>query len=139
MSLCMAHKHDSHASVHHPNTTSSSSHLPSPVAPSDKLLASVISLPADPRVAFATYIPDSECPPYEVLEHGRRYLVSRNRSLSFSDSIFLHTHVDGESSALHAFMLTSGDSTDTCLSTLRALSMDGLKGEYWFLIILSFN
>lgn len=127
MSLCMAHKHDSHASVHHPNTTSSSSHLPSPVAPSDKLLASVITLPADPRVAFATYIPDSECPPYEVLEHGRRYLVSRNRSLSFSDSIFPHTHIDGESSALHAFMLTSGDSTDTCLSTLRALSMDGLK------------
>ncbi|KAI6046531.1 mediator complex subunit 13 C-terminal-domain-containing protein [Pisolithus marmoratus] len=122
----MAHKHDSYASVHHP-TTSSSSHSPSLVAPSDKLLAAAITLPADPRVVFATYIPDSECVPCEILENGRRHLVSRNRSLSFSDSIFPHTHVNGESSALHAFMLTSGDSTDTCLSTLRELSMDGLK------------
>ncbi|KAI6101484.1 hypothetical protein EV401DRAFT_800681 [Pisolithus croceorrhizus] len=122
----MAHKHDGHASAHH-STTSSSSHLPSLLAPSDKLLAAVITLPADPRVVFATYTPDSEIPSYEVLERGRRHLVSRNRSLSFSDSIFPHTHVNGESSALHAFMLTSGDSTDPCLSTLRELPMDGLK------------
>lgn len=122
----MAHKHDGHASAHH-STTSNSSHLPSLVAPSDKLLAAVITLPVDPRVVFATYTPDSESPSYEVLERGRRHLVSRNRSLSFFDSIFHHTHVNGESPALHAFMLTSGDSTDTCLSTLGELSLDGLK------------
>ncbi|KAI6004286.1 hypothetical protein EDD15DRAFT_2385299 [Pisolithus albus] len=84
----MAHKHDGHASAHH-STTSSSSHLPSLVVPSDKLLAAVITLPADPRVVFATYTPDSEGPSYEVLERGH--------------------------------------STDTCLSTLGELSMDGLK------------
>ncbi|KAG1715681.1 hypothetical protein ID866_1485 [Astraeus odoratus] len=124
----MAHKHDSYAPAH--SFASGSSPMSSMVAPLDKLLSAVIALPANPRVVFATYIPDNESPSYEILEHGRRYLVSRSRSLSFYESIFPHTHVDGESSSLHAFMLSSSETIDSCLSTLKTLSMDGLKGAY---------
>ena len=127
-SLCMAHKHDSQASAH--SSVPSFSHGHPLVSPSDKLLSAVIPLPVDPRVVVATYVPDSDSPSYDVLEHGRRSLVSRNRSLSFHDSIFPYTHVDGESSALHAFMITSEAATDACLSTLQSLPMDGLKSTY---------
>ncbi|KAL4075601.1 mediator complex subunit 13 C-terminal-domain-containing protein [Scleroderma citrinum] len=121
----MALKHDSHVSAH--SSAPTLSHTNSPVTPSDKLLSAVIALPVDPRVVFATYIPDNDSPPYEVLERGRRFLVSRNRSLLFFDSIFSHTHVDGESSALHAFMITSEASTNACLSMLQSPPVDGLK------------
>jgi len=124
----MANKHDSQASAH--SSAPSSSHGHSLVSSSDKLLSAVMTLPVDPRVVFATYVPDKDSTLCEVLEHGRRFLVSRNRSLLFYDSIFPHTHVDGESSTLHAFMITSEAGTNTCLSTLQSPPVDGLKGTY---------
>ncbi|KIJ70634.1 hypothetical protein HYDPIDRAFT_172404 [Hydnomerulius pinastri MD-312] len=120
----MAHKHDSHASAH--PTASSFSHVSPLVTASDKLLSSVISLPDNPRVAYATLIPATDSPSFDVLELGRRHLVSRNKSLAFLQSILPHVHVDGDSSALHAFIFTSAEGTDGCLSTLKALSLDGL-------------
>ncbi|KAF9242952.1 mediator complex subunit 13 C-terminal-domain-containing protein [Melanogaster broomeanus] len=120
----MAHKHDSHASAH--STVSSFSHSSPLVTASDKILSSVISLPYSPQIVYATYVPATDSPSYDVLELGRRHLLSRNRSLSIVESILPHTHVDGDSSALHAFMFASVEGSDASLATLKALSLDGL-------------
>lgn len=123
----MAQKHDSH-SPHHPSA--SSAHVSSPVTPSDKLLSSVISLPPNSRIAYVTFIPAADGPPYDLLEFGRRQLLSRNDSFTLLESILPHVHIDGASSVLHAFMFTSVDRSDVCLSALRAISLDGLVRKY---------
>lgn len=128
VSFCMAHRHDSHAHAHMSPPTFP--HLSPQVTFSDRLLSATIPLPIDSRVAFATYVPVNICRPHEALDHGRRQLISRNQPLSFHDSIFAHTHIDSESSALHAFVLSSVEAVDDCLQTLRGLSIDGLKGGY---------
>lgn len=119
----MAQKHDGHAAAH-PSVPSSP-----PVTPSDKLLSSLISLPPNPRVAYVTFVPTADGPPYDLLEFGRRQLLSRNDSLTLMESILPYAHIDGTSSALHAFMFTSHDHSDASLSTLRAISLDGLAGK----------
>ncbi|KAF8841314.1 hypothetical protein BDN67DRAFT_1002426 [Paxillus ammoniavirescens] len=120
----MAHKHDSHVSAH--SAASSFSHSSPLVTVSDQLLSSVISLPDNPRIAYAAYVPATDSISYDVLELGRRHLVSRNKSLSLLESILPHTHIDGDSSALHVFMFTSVEGSDACLAALKALPLDGL-------------
>lgn len=123
----MAQKHDSHASPH--PTASPARVLPLRTSLSDKLLSSVISLPPNSRIAYVTFLLAADGPPYDLLEFGRRQLVSRNDSLPLLESILPHVHIDGASSLLHAFMFTSVDRSDACLSTLRAISLDGLIGK----------
>ncbi|KAF9224428.1 hypothetical protein BS17DRAFT_879901 [Gyrodon lividus] len=120
----MAQKHDSHPSA--PSTAPNLPHSPPLVTTSDQLLSSVISLLDNPRVVYAAYVPATDSTSYDVLELGRRHLVSRNKSLSFLESILPHAHVDGDSSALYAFMFTSHEGSDACLATLTALPLDGL-------------
>jgi len=126
MSICMAQKHDSHAAAH-PSVPPA--HVSSVVSPSDKLLFSVISLPPNSRIANVTFIPAADGAPCDLLEFGRRQLVSRNDSLALLESILPYAHIDGASSALHAFIFTSLDRSDACLSALRAISLDGLAGK----------
>lgn len=122
----MAHKHDNHAAAH---PSAPPAHVFTPVTPSDTLLSSLISLSPDSRIAYVTFVPSADGPPYDVLEFGRRQLVSRNDSLTLLESILPHAHIDGASSALHAFMFTSLDHSDACLSALRITSLDGLVGK----------
>lgn len=121
----MAHKHDSHA-AHSP---APSAHVSPPVTPSDKLLFSLLSLPPNSRVAYVTFAPAADGPPYDLLESGRRQLLSGNDSLTLLESILPHAHIDAATSALHAFKFTSHDHADACLSALRAISLDGLVGK----------
>ena len=123
ISVCMAHTHG----AAHPSAPPA--HVSTPVTPSDKLVASVISLPSNSRIAYVTFVSATDGPPYDPLEFGRRQLVSRNDSLTLLESILPHAHIDGTSSALHAFMFTSLDHSDPCLSALRAISLDGLVGK----------
>ncbi|KAF8131078.1 mediator complex subunit 13 C-terminal-domain-containing protein [Boletus edulis] len=120
----MAQKHDSGHAAAHPSAPPA--HVSTLVTPSDKLLSSLIFLPPNPRIAYVTFVPASDSPPYDLLELGRRELFSRNNSLALLESILPHVHIDGTSSALHAFMFTSLDHSDACLSALRAISLDGL-------------
>lgn len=124
----MAQKHDSHAAAH-PSVPPAHAHVSSAVSPSDNLLFSVIPLPPDSRIANVTFIPAADGPPCDLLEFGRRQLLSRNDSLTLLESILPYAHIDGASSALHAFIFTSLDHSDACLSALRAISLDGLTGK----------
>ncbi|KAH0839535.1 mediator complex subunit 13 C-terminal-domain-containing protein [Lanmaoa asiatica] len=119
----MAQKHDSHAAAH---PSAPPAHASPPVTPSDTLLSSLITLPSNSRIAYVTFVPAADGPPYDLLEFGRRQLVSQNDSLPLLESTLPHTHIDGTSSALHVFMFTSQDHSDACLSTLSAISLDGL-------------
>ena len=121
----MAQKHDTH-----PPSTSSARVSP-PLTPSDRLLFSTISLPPNARIAYASFTPPADDPPHDLhlLEIGRRQLVSRNDSLALLESILPHVHIDATSSVLHAFMFTSVDHSDACLSTLGAISVNGLASE----------
>ncbi|KAG9317057.1 mediator complex subunit 13 C-terminal-domain-containing protein [Chiua virens] len=120
----MAQKHgDGHATAH---PYAPPTHVLPTVTPSDKLLASVISLPSDSRIAYVTFVPATDGPSHDILEFARRYIVSRNESLRLLESILPHVHIDGASSTLHAFMFTSLDHSDACLSTLKTLPLDGL-------------
>lgn len=123
----MANKHDGHHAAAHPSAPPPP--VSTPVTPSDKLLSSVIPLPPNSRVAYVTFVPAADGPSYDLIELGRRHLVARNDSLTLLESILPDAHVDGAASALHAFMLTSVEGSDTCLSALRAISLDGLAGE----------
>lgn len=123
----MAQKHDSHAA---PHSSAPPAYVSPPVTPSDKLLSSLLPLPPNSRIVYVTFVPAADHgPPYDLLEFGRRQLLSRNDSLTLLESILPYAHIDGASSALNAFMFTSRDHVDTCLSALRAISLDGLVGK----------
>ena len=118
----------SHAPAH---PFASPAYASPPVTLSDKLLSSTIPLPPNSRVAYVTLLPAADGPPYELLELGRRQLLSRNGSLTLFESILPHVHID-DTSLLHAFAFTSVDQSDACLATLKALSVEGLSGECSF-------
>lgn len=124
----MAQKYDGRAAAHPPAPPA---HVSPPVTPSDKLLFSLLSLPPNSRVAYVTFAAAADGPPYDLLEAGRRQLLSRNDSVTLLDSILPHVHIDSATSALHAFKFTSYDHADACLSALRAISLDGLVGRYY--------
>jgi len=105
--------------------------LPSPrLSPSDRLLSSILPLPPNPSIVYATYSPCGVAPPCEVLESARTHLVSRNQSCSFQDSILPYVHIDRDAPRFHAFIVASGEQVDSSLSALRNLAFDDLKGEY---------
>ncbi|KAH7921710.1 hypothetical protein BV22DRAFT_1176335 [Leucogyrophana mollusca] len=107
--------------------SSSSSHLPPTVSVSDELLSSILPLPDNPCIVCATYIAAPDViQVYEPLEVGRRHLVERNKSLSFSESLLPSVNLHRDASALHVFSVTSRDHMDTCKSSYRSLSLDGL-------------
>ncbi|EIW82148.1 hypothetical protein CONPUDRAFT_143634 [Coniophora puteana RWD-64-598 SS2] len=103
--------------------------LPPQLAPSDKLLSSVVNLPSDPSIVYATFFPTGflALPQYDVLEHARRKLVARNQSSSPSlwDSLLPSVYISQDSS-LYVFSIVSSDHTEAVKSSIEALELDGL-------------
>lgn len=116
--------------AHRPETTaplpSAFTQISSTLTTSDKLLSSVLPLPANPCILYATYSPSGTMPSYEVLECARRQLVSRNQASTFQDSILPHVHIDRDVSTFHAFIVTSVEEVDNSLSVLKQLKFDDL-------------
>lgn len=119
--------------AHRPETTtllpSAFTQVSSTLTASDKLLSSLLPLPANPCILYATYSPSGAIPPYEVLECARRQLVSRNQASTFQDSILPHVHIDRDVSTFHAFIVTSVEEVDNSLSVLKQLKFDDLMSE----------
>ncbi|OJA18387.1 hypothetical protein AZE42_00715 [Rhizopogon vesiculosus] len=113
-----------------PPLSTTSTHILPALSPSDKLLSSILPLPTNPSIVYATYSPSGVAPPCEVLESARRQLVSRNQTCSFQDSILPHVHIDRDVSTFHAFVIASNEHVDSSLSALRHLSLDGMTGEH---------
>ncbi|KAG1724768.1 hypothetical protein EDB19DRAFT_2043401 [Suillus lakei] len=116
--------------AHRPETTaplpSAFTQVSSTLTASDKLLSSVLPLPANPCIVYATYSPSGTAPPYEVLESARRQLVSRNQASTFQDSILPHVHIDRDVSTFHAFIVASDEEVDSSLSVLKQLRFEDL-------------
>jgi hypothetical protein len=112
-----------------PPSSSAFTHISPTLSESDKLLSSILSLPPNPCIVYATYSPSGVASPCEVLESARRQLVSRNQTCSFQDSILPHVHIDRDASTFHAFVVASNEQVDSSLSTLKRLTLDDLIGE----------
>ncbi|KAG2147926.1 mediator complex subunit 13 C-terminal-domain-containing protein [Suillus clintonianus] len=117
----MAHRHETTAPLPSAFTSISST-----LTASDKLLSSVLTLPANPCIVYATYSPSGTAPPYEILESARRQLVSRNQASTFQDSILPHVHIDRDMPTFHAFIVASDELLDNSLSVLKQLRFDDL-------------
>src|SRR5258705_233986 len=92
---------------------SSQSNLPPSVSLSNKLLSSIISLPANPSVVYASYepAPADASSSEENIELARRLLVSRNKSegTSILDSLLPCVRVHKDFKRLYVFGITSQD------------------------------
>ncbi|KAG1739948.1 mediator complex subunit 13 C-terminal-domain-containing protein [Suillus paluster] len=117
----MAHKSEITAPL-----PSALNQISSTLTASDKLLSSVLPLPENPCIVYATYSPSGAVPPYEVLESARRQLVSRNQAFSFQDSILPHVHIDRDVSTFHAFIVASNEQVDSSMSVLKRLRLDDM-------------
>lgn len=116
--------------AHRPNTTaplpSAFTQISATLTTLDKLLSSVLPLPANPCILYATYSPSGTAPHYDVLESARRQLVSRNQASTFQDSILPYVHIDRDVSTFHAFIVASDEEVDSSLSVLKQLRFDDL-------------
>jgi hypothetical protein len=121
----MAHKPEISQSL-----SSAFTQIPPTLSASDKLLSSILTLPPDPCIVYATYSPSGLAPHCEVLESARRQLVSRNQTCSFQDSILPHVHIDRDVSTFHVFVVASDDQVDNSLSTLKHLALDDMISEH---------
>ncbi|KAG2070001.1 hypothetical protein BDR04DRAFT_1077345 [Suillus decipiens] len=117
----MAHRPEITASL--PNAFTQ---IPPTLTASDKLLSSVLPLPANPCIVYGTYSLSGTGPPYEVLESARRQLVSRYQASTFQNSILPHVHIDRDVSTFHAFIVASDEQVDSSLSVLKELRFDDL-------------
>lgn len=116
--------------AHRPDTTaplsSAFTQISATLTTLDKLLSSVLPLPANPCILYATYSLSGTAPHYDVLESARRQLVSRNQVSTFQDSILPYVHIDRDVSTFHAFIVASDEEVDSSLSVLKQLRFDDL-------------
>lgn len=119
--------------AHRPDTTaplsSAFTQISATLTTLDKLLSSVLPLPANPCILYATYSLSGTAPHYDVLESARRQLVSRNQVSTFQDSILPYVHIDRDVSTFHAFIVASDEELDSSLSVLKQLRFDDLISE----------
>lgn len=113
-----------------PPLSNAFTHISPSLSASDKLLSSILPLPPNPCIIYATYSPSGAAPPCEVLESARRQLVSRNQTCSFQDSILPHVHIGRDASTFHTFIVASGEQVASSLSALKDLTLDDLIGEH---------
>lgn len=97
------------------------------------LLASILPLPANPRVSYTVWSP----PPSHKLpdslafvEQARKKVGQRNASLSTVDSLLSSVHISGGSIALYVFAIGSMDRLSASQAALAELSFSGLIGEF---------
>ncbi|KAG1846505.1 mediator complex subunit 13 C-terminal-domain-containing protein [Suillus tomentosus] len=116
--------------AHRPDTTaplsSAFTQISATLTTLDKLLSSVLPLPPNPCILYATYSLSGTAPHYDVLESARRQLVSRNQVSTFQDSILPYVHIDRDVSTFHAFIVASDEKVDSSLSVLKQLRFDDL-------------
>ena len=121
---------------------SSQSNLPPFISPSHKLLSSIISLPGNSSVVYATYVPApaNNSPPEEKIELARRVLVSRNKSAEASilDSLLPCVRVEKELKCLYVFGITSHDRIVESRDRVHGLQFEGLICKCRFSFSVSF-
>jgi mediator of RNA polymerase II transcription subunit 13 len=119
---------------------SSQSNVPPSILPSSKLLSSIISLPLNPVIVYATYAPASadDSSSEETIELARRLLVSTNKSAETSilDSLLPCVRVDKDLKCLYIFGIASQDRMVEYRERTNSLQFDGLIGE-WYSFLLA--
>ena len=120
----------------------SQSSQPPVVSPSNKVLSSIISLPTNPSIVYAIFVPasDLELPSEEAIELARRLLVSRNKSAETSilNSLLPCVRVHKDSKCLYVFGITSQDQMVESRQRINNMQFDGLICEWSYFLFLYF-
>jgi hypothetical protein len=111
------------------------------ISPQSPLLASVISLPPQPCIAYSVFVPLSPTfhsnEGHEFIEQARRHVLTLNSSSTLLHSILSSVQVEKNSPALYLFHITSRDRVEDSLQKLLALQFENLSGEQKVSLCLS--
>ncbi|KAH9894068.1 hypothetical protein C8Q73DRAFT_731014 [Cubamyces lactineus] len=107
------------------------SQMPPAVSLASTVLASTISLPEHPLVAYSVYTcPPATPDPLEQLELARRRVLHRNEGKPFLDSLHPTVHVSKDSCALYVFAVGSIHRTCNAHDALIKLDLDTLTRKF---------
>lgn len=107
------------------------SQFPPAISPASSLLASVISLPEDPIIAYATFIatPESRSDILANVEAARRNILQRNIGKPILESLLPSICAAKDSTTFYVFALGTVSRTSEFLDRLATLQFNGLNCE----------
>ncbi|KAI0662854.1 hypothetical protein C8Q70DRAFT_475521 [Cubamyces menziesii] len=107
------------------------SQMPPAVSLASAVLASTISLPEHPLIAYSVYACLPATPdPLEHLELARRRVLHRNKDKPFLESLHPIVHVSKDICALYVFAIGSTHCTRNAHDALIKLDLDTLTHAY---------
>ncbi|KAI0329948.1 hypothetical protein GY45DRAFT_1278815 [Cubamyces sp. BRFM 1775] len=107
------------------------SQMPPAVSLASTVLASTISLPEHPLIAYSAFTCLPATPdPLEQLELARRRVLHRNKDKPFLDSLHPIVHVSKDTYALYVFAVGSTHRTCNAHDALIKLDLDTLTRKF---------
>lgn len=124
------------------NTGSSAlAQFPPLISLASPVLASVISLPDRPLIAYTVFhgAPSTNAADHlNLIELARRRILLQNSQRGILDSLLPSVHITKDISVLYVFAIGSADRTSEAHTALAALEFEGLSCE-WPCVFVSFS
>ncbi|KAI0352771.1 hypothetical protein OH77DRAFT_1428194 [Trametes cingulata] len=103
------------------------SQMPPPISLASSVLASTISLPEDPLIAYSVFVcAPATADPLDQLELARRIVLRRNSGKAFLESLLPIVHLGKDGCALYVYAVGSTQRTCNAHDALAKLEFDTL-------------